>query len=290
MSARENTRRETPRLAYPEYISQDAQNSIQVSRARLVLFETVKNVYPKMLRELSEKVFRLFEDLASGGYIFWAIDGPRHQSPYESLLIPSAASSGGYKADTSASKEKRGELKVVLDEWAHTFNVTERWAKDEVVRTLGHWHRDPEGRKSLTWNPVYVHSCSVSTGEPFHFHCEGWETELLTWLRYRKSVRQRFEEQLLQYEKKTRELAESCGLVLAQLKYSPANFEWFVLYQFAGLSSTKIADERSRTHAAVDESTVLKGVKTAAKLIGWDRIRNPQGEWPRKGKKPRKIM
>jgi hypothetical protein len=66
------------------------------------------------------------------------------------------------------------------------------------------------------------------------------------------------------------------------LKYSLDNFEWFVLYQFAGLSSTVIADKWARTHAAVDESTVLKGIKAAATLVGWDRIRNTQSKNRRK--------
>jgi hypothetical protein len=291
MNARKSVRRKTPRLAYPEYVSPNPQDSIQGSRARLLLFETVNSVFPKMLIELLEKVFPPFEELAVGRYIFWAINGPRHKSPYELLTQTSAASSGGYKADTPDSIQKRCKLKSALDAWANEFNVSEGWAKDEVVRTLDHWHRDPEGRKSRSWNPIYSHYGRASTGEPFQFHCLGWETELHSWPRYSEWVRQSFEEHLCQYEKETRKLAESCGLVRAQLKYSPANFEWFVLYQFAGLSSTGIADTWPETPAdCVDESTVLKGINAAAKLIGWNSVRNPQGEWSRKGKRPRKIL
>lgn len=268
------TKRKTPSLAYCEYVSTDPHDSIQASRARLLLFETVLSICPKMLKELSDKAFPLFEELAGTGHRFWGINGPQHVSPCELLTQTSAASSGGYTADTPASTKKRRKLKSAFDVWANAFHVTERWAKDEAVRTLGHWHRDPEGRKSLRWNPFYVHSSRASTGEPFQFRCEGWETELLAWSRYSKSVRQRFEEKLREYEKATRQQAESCGLVRSQRKYSQVNFEWFVRYQFAGWSSTKIADECSSKHPrGLDESTVLKGVKAAAELVGWTELR-----------------
>ena len=94
---------------------------------------------------------------------------------------------------------------------------------------------------------------------------------MLTWPKYSQSLRQRFEKALLEYEKETRKLAEACGLVRAQLKFSPANLEWFVLYQFAGRSSTAIAKGK---YGDDPDSTVLKGIKTAAKLIGWGQLRS----------------
>src|SRR5205807_1650457 len=117
-------------------------------------------------------------------------------------------------------------------------------------------------RTSLRWHQMYPHS-GGATGEALEFRCEGWETGLLAWPAYKKSVRQRFEEKLLEYEIKTRKLAESQGLVRARRKYQPKHFEWFVLYQFKGLSSTEIAGLSPRRDS-VDESTVLKGVKAAS--------------------------
>jgi hypothetical protein len=70
------------------------------------------------------------------------------------------------------------------------------------------------------------------------------------------------------------QLAESMGLVRARRKYSPDNLEWFVLYQFAGISSKTIADRYVAVEGKdLDESTVLKGIKAAAKLIGWNHLR-----------------
>jgi hypothetical protein len=92
-------------------------------------------------------------------------------------------------------------------------------------------------------------------------------------------VCKRFEKKLSEYQAETRKLAESRGLVRTQRKYSTDNFDWFVLYQFAGWSSTKIA---KRGYGEDPDSTVLKGIKTAARLIGWDHLRKP--EVKRRGK------
>jgi hypothetical protein len=66
------------------------------------------------------------------------------------------------------------------------------------------------------------------------------------------------------------------GLVRARRKYSPDNLEWFVLYQFAGMSSGTISDRYAAQGRVIEESTVLKGIKVAATLIGWNQLRQPR--------------
>ena len=266
-------RRKIGRLAYGEYISSGSE-SIQVSRARLELFESVRRVYPRFLKKLSTRVFPFYRDLAEAKCKFWGIDGPSHLSPYELITQTSAASSGGHCADSATTIKKRQKLKAALAKWATDFHADRLWLKDDAVRTLRGWHSAPEWRKSLKWNPFYGHLLTcASTGEVFEFQYPGWETELLTWARYNQSIRERFYQELLQYEKRTRKLAESCGLVRAQQKYSPANFEWFVLHEFAGMSSTQIARDKIVGQRADPDSTILKGIKAAAKLVDWGSLR-----------------
>jgi hypothetical protein len=270
MNVRKLTERKTPPLAYCEYVSPDS-NSIEVSIARIQLFETVKRVYPTFLEKLSSDVFPLYLEVAEAGCLLWGMDGPPHLSPYELINEGSVSSLAGHCADTPASMKKRENLKSALAKWAIQFNADRIWLMDDALRTLEGWRIASEWRESLKWKPFYGHSSSASTGDAFRFQCQGWETELLAWPRYKQYVRQRFEEELLKYEKQTRDLAESCGLVRARRKHSTANFDWFVLYQFAGWSSPKIADQWSSNHeGGVDDSTVLKGIKTTAKLIAWD--------------------
>jgi len=269
-------RRKIGRLAYCEYVSPDS-DSIQVSRARLILFETVGRVYPKFLKQLSTRVFPLYRDLAEAGCMFLGIDGPKRLSPSELLTEGSASSSAGHSADTPASMKKRHNLKSALSKWANEFNADRVWLMDDALRTLRGWHVAPEWMESLRWNPFYGHSSSAaSTGDAFQFQYPGWETELFTWARYRQLVREQFEQELTRYENQTRKLAESCGLVRARKKYSPANLDWFVLYQFAGMSSTEIAKKNKVGELEDPDSTVLKGIKTAAKLISWESLRESE--------------
>lgn len=174
-------------------------------------------------------------------------------------------------------------LRDALQAWGVKFNAGVLWFLDETLRTLRGWYVAPEWRDALKWNPIGGVSSTLAMGERFQFDCEGWEMQTFTWAYYSRSVRERFEQKLTEYEVASRKLAESRGLVRAPRKYSPSNFDWFVLYQFEGLSSTEIADRCSQENESdIDPSSVLKGVKTAAKLVGWDRLRAPHAKRNRK--------
>ena len=245
-------RRKTPRLAYSEYVSLEP-NSTQVWQARLRLIDAATRVFPKFLKKLSADVFPAYAELAKSGFDFDAVLWHPRLPPH--TMIP----------ETSW-------LKSALSEWAGKFHAEPSWLLDETLRTLRGWYVAPDWRKSLRWNPIGGITSTLAMGERFQFVCEGWEMQLLTWADYRQSVLGRFELKLAEYEAASRNLAESHGLVRARRKYSPDNFEWFVLYQFAGLSSIDIV-RRSRKVDSLNESTVLKGIKAAAKLIGWQRLR-----------------
>jgi hypothetical protein len=260
-------KRTTPALTFSEYVSPESENSVQVWRARLEVIEAAKRVYPIFLRKLATNVFPLYERLAKQGRLakgrndfdkaLWG------HSPYEALT-------------------ENGGLKAALRKWATHFNVEAKWLMDGALRTLRSWYVAPEWRKSVEWDSVHGRKEPAVIGETFEFSYQGWEVQLLTWPAYSQSLRQSFERKLLEYEKETRELAGSRGLVRARRKYSPENLEWFVLYQFAGMTSKKIADRYAMRGRYVDESTVLKGIKAAAKLIGWNHLRRLQEKQNRK--------
>lgn len=145
-----------------------------------------------------------------------------------------------------------------------------------ALRTLQGWYAAPDWRGTFVWDPHHPRRERVVVGRAFDFHYQGWEVQLLTWQAYSKSLRQSFEEQLLENEKQARELAESMGLIRARRQYSTDNLEWFALYQFAGLSSKEIADRYAAKGKVLQESAVLKGIKAAAKLVGWNQLRKPR--------------
>jgi hypothetical protein len=254
-------KRTTPSLAFSEYVSRDSDNSVQVWQARLQVIEAAKRVYPALLQKLLTEVFPFYCRLANEGKLakgrndfdkaLWG------NSPFEALT-------------------EEGGLKSALSKWAAQFNAQAKWMMVGALRTLRGWYVAPDRRESLTWDSHHGRKEHPTIGRAFEFCYQGWEVQLLTWPAYCQSLRQSFEKQLLEYERQTRELAESRGLVRARRKYSPDNFEWFVLYQFAGMTSKAIADRYARDGKVLEESTILKGIKTAAKLIAWNHLGQPR--------------
>lgn len=257
------SKRENPRLAFfGEYFSPDAETSEPVYRARLQLIAATKKVFPEFFKKLSTDVFPLYEQLANSGYEFdrvlWVA---RPQSPLGLLT-------------------DEGGLKQALLKWAGAFNAKAEWVMIGALRSLRGWHLDPNWHRSFWWDTLHSTSgLGRRIAEEFTFKHQLWDVQLLPWPHYRRSLLKDFERAVAEYEQKTRESAEALGLIRAPAKYSPVNLEWFALYQFAGMSSTEIAD---RAHGDADESAVLKGIKAAAKLIAWESLRKSRQSANRK--------
>ncbi len=223
------------------------------------VIQAAKRVFPIFLENLSAEVFPFYSRLAREGKL------AKGRYDFDKALW-------GKSPYTALTDE--GGLKSALSKWAAQFNAEAEWLKVGALRTLHGWYVAPDWRNSLAWDPHHGRRDVPAVGRTFEFHYQGWDVQLFTWQAYSKSLRESLENVLLEYEKQTRELAKSAGLVQAQRKYSPANLEWFVLYQFAGMSSKAIADRYAGEGKFLDESTVLKGIKAAARLIGW----NPPGQ------------
>jgi hypothetical protein len=176
------------------------------------------------------------------------------------------------KMSSWAALPANSELKPALSLWADSFHADVDWVMDEALRILEGWHVNPGWRETLEWRPVRAWLVTIPT-EDFEF--QGWVPEIETWLAYSD----RFKKEFLEYEKHTRTRAESHGLVRARRQYSPENFNWFVLRQFAGESSGTIARNLSQH---LDPVTVRKGIRTAAKLLQWKHLRAPQHKPPGK--------
>jgi len=260
------TARRIPRLALCEYVAPD-NSSNAVLRARQNLMRCVLRVFPEMLKQLSAEVFSAYIELAKSDFNIEKFLWNSMLSPFENL-------------------PQESSLRAKLSKWASKFHAEQDWFLDEMLRTLRGWHVAPDWRTELRCNPIGGVTTTLACGEPFKFDCEGWEMQLRTWAEYSLSVRKRFEKHLAEYEGESRKLAESCGLVRAPHKYSPDNLKWFVLFQFAGLSPKRIADRPDNTLKPANEDTILKGVKAAARLIGWESLRPTPA---RTGHRNRKI-
>jgi hypothetical protein len=235
--------------------------------ARQRLIEAVKTVYPDFLGKLSTDVFLTYQRLADGPNAFRKL---RHSTNTWELLPEIWRSANAWKVLPTNC-----ELRTSLGKWATKVNANDPSLLHEALLTLRGWHGNPPWRADLRWHPILPGRRRIAIGEKFVFGCEGWDLTLRSWAEYSVWARRRFEEALSDYGTKTRKLAaKSCPpLLLARRVYSQRNLEWFTLYQFAGLAPRTILERYAKTSENLDQSTVSKGIKTAAKLLRWTCLR-----------------
>ena len=154
------------------------------------------------------------------------------------------------------------------------------WILEGALQTLWLWHRHPDWRESLDISGFRSSCCvdSLSSEEErlFKFESYGWDPQIQRWGSFRDSIKEQFKKHLDAYEQRLRLLMESQGAVRARYRYSSDHFKWFALYQLGRMSAGKILQQR--TDLKGDESTILKGIKTAADLLQWKSIRKaPKG-------------
>jgi len=253
------------RLASSDYLSPDSD--LEAWLARHELIEVVKRVLPEFLERLSAEVFPAYQRLAKKDSKL-----RKRRSTTTGELLPGIWAS----ANAWNALPKNCELRTSLWEWATKFNAQDPKFLDETLRTLRSWHANADWRKNLRWHAVHGGRRERVIGEGFAFECHGWDLTLSSWKEYSAWVRHRFATALSDYGTKTRKLAAESKppLTPARREYSQLNLEWFVQYQFAGMARPEIVEGVAETTLnSIDDSTVSKGIKAAAKLIGWTCLR-----------------
>jgi hypothetical protein len=260
-------KRTTRRLGYGEYASIDPELSQSVLFARRSVLEATRRRLPQFLQELSDGIFPAFCRFLDSTKKLKAF--PPSWGTVESFI----------------SRTDSEQLDIALRKWARRFNAEEDWVLGDAWLALRAWYLTPNLRESLVLgqNPGHITGLRLQIeqrvsfhGERFQFEWEGWRMQYQTWTNYSEALRMAFDEAAQEYERQCRASASAHGLVSVPRTHSEENFDWFVLYQFGGLSSVeiakKIADEEHPK--SPDPSTILKGVKAAQKLIGWKHLRS----------------
>jgi hypothetical protein len=219
--------------------------------------QIVREVYPRFLEQLSKRVYPIYEKLANEGTLI------KQGYNFRGSRNPWAALADG------------GILAAAISNWAAGFNADVEWIRIGALRTMAEWHSSPDWREWLRWCEVTGWMQKPPRVPPFEFQHPRWEPHRSTWSDYRKSVQRTLEESLRAYEGVARSSAEELGLIRMPRQYSPQNLEFFALYQFARKSSKKIADHYAPKGTALNESSVLKGIRAAAELVGWNDLRDP---------------
>jgi hypothetical protein len=120
-------------------------------------------------------------------------------------------------------------------------------------------------KDAALWNGRYSMKPRYSEAErQFHFLDTGWNPQLQTWAEYNELVTDRFKQELSEYEKKIKDLAEQRKGVRVQSRYSTEDFRYFALYRFARMSAAEIFKGLKLDG---DYSVVTKGVNAAAKML-----------------------
>jgi len=234
-----------------EFVSADPEGDISIWNARVRLLEAIERAHRPVIEALAFMVFPAYSAL-----------GPKAElSQYDQLTV-----------EPSTPREI-GRFKAVFDVWADKFRFEYEWMKDAAMRAMWVWYKNPGSVARLSWNPCEISphfARSIVAAPPLKISIRGWSMETQTWASYTEAVQTELEGRLEAYKRHAQKLAALHGLVHAPRTYSSANFDWFVLSQFAGESPTKIAQRCALEGVKVGESTVRKGIAAARKLLGID--------------------
>jgi hypothetical protein len=246
--------RKTRKLGPGDLASNDPEDSQSVFAARLALIDATREPLPEFLKTLFDEVFPVYCSLVT-----------RHAELREFTFTWQMFRALPPRADYKV-------FKTALIGWARRFNAEEDWVLEQAWRAFKAWDKFPQSKQSLewwqgkNWRDIFV-------SERFQFEWEPWQPQFRSWTWYRAAIQKAFDKAASEFESKTRAAARAHGLISTPRSHSPANFDWFVLYQFRGLSCNQIADRVAVPEEEPDASTIMKGVRTAQRLVGWKRLR-----------------
>jgi len=221
-------KRTTLPLTFGEYDSPLDKHTFWSARLRLMA--RVQMVYPRMLEELRDDVFPLFEDYVR--------------------TLP-----GGWLDYPTRFEREHEALRARITTWASRFHADgEEWITEAALRTLDLWLRSQTALAELRWHPDTPAESLMNYTRNFEFKEARWEPEIVTWAQYRHDLRKKFEIALHTYQKEVEKKARELGRERVRVSYSEKNLDWFILYQFGGLSSVEIEKQNTNVAAAARRS------------------------------------
>jgi hypothetical protein len=239
------------RFSSGDYVSPNADST--TTGARNQFWHAVKQVCPEAIQALHDDVYPAFEraceerpDLDIGRFSF-----ERAQSPLIPLIV---------------------DIAKKLNAWAVTWSCgSEQWLLELAFDTLKLWRLSSPCRQGLVLDLGAGVGWSGTSAEEraFRFESAGWSPTSQHWADFESRSLEEFRRYLEKYRNRLSTLMEEKGAVRAPKKHKPEHLEWLVLFQLAGKSYKKIADEHAeRTRENLNNSTIQQGVKVAAQLVG----------------------
>jgi hypothetical protein len=239
-------------LGSGEYVLPDPEKNFQAHAARIVLIESTRRVLPNFLKSLHDSVYPEFCLL------------PKELRVKDGLLgrLPEIP-------PDCAERIQFDKTLRALELWMEKFNAVENWVRDGAWRSMHYWGSWPVHERFYAWFPsLGPDSIPLCDTGPFRFEHLPWFMEVQRWPKYEERLKEKFKKALTDYRERCDAIAKANALLPVRRTYSAQNLDWFALYQFGGLSSTKIAAKVGGV-----ESAILKGVKAAQRLLAWEDLR-----------------
>lgn len=246
--------------------SKERKHKIEKFLVRLEFFASTEEYAPEILEFLKNKALPAYNQLLKKDilmdktnrnrfhYLDW--DYIKHANrDYFSDLVP---------------------LKEVLNEWSDKYNLSDDWIIESAVNTLNAWSLEIPLDDELYWADVK----HIMYPSPFprkchrlNFNHSGWDPVRYTWKQAKKIIMNDFKHFLEgEYYKKVSRLVEKAGIKPPIVKrQSQRHINWLIAYQIYNKSYTDICNEESDNRPddkSLDNSTIIKGIKSTAKLIG----------------------
>ena len=157
-------------------------------------------------------------------------------------------------------------LRIAVEEWAAKFNMAEHeFFLNSALATLAPWSQFPEseGDECLALGGRAGFG-PVSGGESrFAFENPGWDPAFERFAIFEERLKKQFDSELSVYRKRLVDLVEGRGFLRVPDLHRPEHIEWLALFQCGRRSLPEI-----QKLWAQDKTTISKGVKSAAQLVG----------------------
>jgi hypothetical protein len=156
-------------------------------------------------------------------------------------------------------------LRSALERWAASYNMAGHdFFLDAALRTLAQWSQLPDFDDDCLVLPGRAGFSPVSDEESrFRLETSGWDPAFERFSSFETRLRKQFDAEIARYKARLEELTEARGYKRVPGIYRTEHIEWLALFQCAGQSHKAIQQQLRQ-----DPTTISKGIKSAAQLIG----------------------
>ena len=270
-------------------ISQEELNNRRCQFARILFLEQLADTCPQVRDDLL-RIWKKLEPriraaiLALQDQVDEAFDPALEEIHVESgSPVKKAVSISGltmnvwswYRSTPPDPDTLSRELEATIRTWAHGYGIEADWIIDTAIENIGKWHQHPSLEKEQRWLPPSVGMLGSLPQEAAEFQFRlphAWEPMFEKRRVALERIDRAFKTARTVWMKKTKLLAKELGF--HEVRERPQlikHIGWLIRHRVLGQGFTEIAREDHRINPTTSgKGTVISGVDSASKLIGFD--------------------